>query len=432
MEHTQPERSIMRLRNLAVLLITLVTVGAACQPEDVATTEPSSRAVDLSEFEPNPDWECFYLPGLVAVTDVAAALDLLPEEINAKRVVAGEILDVDERDEAAAAIDANVSFIGSDADPLQVALALTANDNPSSPIHAMGLAAHWGFAPGTSPSPIQHRLPDVAGAPRGAAYIAVVDSGIDDTALPKWMAGDNVFYEAADVETVPPGSGDASHGTFVAGVIRQLSPDYRISLAAARTIPPASFVTRPSTHNPIPFNVSSEIHVAYAIERIRQRGHQEIAALNLSLGAYVCDPADDALVITLSETLEDWAVDVGGEIFAASGNEDLDVPFWPAMMSVVTGIQASDGTQGVVWSNGTPVVPTWSGPWIDELAPGADIVGLRGGGSQEEPLLVSWSGSSFASAVATGLVTRGDSIVPDHASVPGLSYLDQGQPVTNP
>ena len=84
----------------------------------------------------------------------------------------------------------------------------------------------------------------------------------------------------------------------------------------------------------------------------------------------------------------------------------------------------------VAWDqNGAKI--TDDNPWTNERAPGIDLIGVRGPVLPNPDIVWRWSGSSFASAVAAALVANGQTINNDYASIPGLSYLENGTKTTN-
>jgi hypothetical protein len=338
--------------------------------------------------------------------------------------------------DAAGALDELIDLYTVDLDPIQVAGWLTnVATVPASPIHSMGLATHWKFRPGTPPTPINGVL-----GSRGDAvededgtyhYVAVVDSGIVVQDSPAWLS-EHVEHDPFDLEVV---SGDnASHGTFVSGIIRQIAPDHKVTLAKPRTIADPGLVTAVGEDPADPKPPTTELQVAEAILRILSRhpiaGRSDVIdALNLSLGAYTCDPSNDSTLLALSKALTSWtdASYTGGSIFAAGGNEDYPEPFWPAALIGVTGVGATSlSGDEIVWvSDAAQLTADLSldrSAWVGTMAPGENIVSLQGIGRN----LVAWSGSSFATAVASALAASSQSITPDPANISGLSFSEDG------
>jgi hypothetical protein len=231
-----------------------------------------------------------------------------------------------------------------------------------------------------------------------------------------------------------------------------------VAFARARPVPTEQIL---GNNHPLPPNlgyVSTELHVAEGILRLIQNDDLEqeqehaltaenVVALNLSLGAYTCKPGNDPTLITTRAALASWyAAFPFSTVFAAGGPEMPSGVFWPAGYSsypfdpnyadLMRGVGAirDDGVE-VVWTppaNGTGAPIPKAAParsWVNNLAPGCDILGLRGGSETE---VVAWSGSSFASAVSAAAyadaVTPGTPQIPDDQdyNVSGLISDSQG------
>jgi hypothetical protein len=330
-------------------------------------------------------------------------------------------------------------------DPLEVALTLRGGDVEASPIHAVGFLHHIYVKPGTDATPIDGALPAVGDSDRDPArVVAVVDSGIvGHEFLPDWMQPPNTRFDQIDIETLDS-TVTESHGTFVAGLIRQISPHHTVSIARARRVSLAKFARLPNNHLPAPLP-TSELDVLAAIQRlINRHDGEKVEALNLSLGAYTCDPADDWHLVTMAGALMRWQqAHPESVIFAAGGNIPGSVPIWPAAYPFVRGVGAAGngGVNQVVWDpttqNELPADPRW---WISDVAAGSRVVNLSGKDHED---LVAWSGSSFASPIAAACYVAGRSANPsnmtnwwpakpiDYLSIAGLSF-DEGGSVRPP
>jgi hypothetical protein len=123
-------------------------------------------------------------------------------------------------------------------------------------------------------------------------------------------------------------------------------------------------------------------------------------------------------------------------VFAAAGNEPYEAPFWPAGLSSyqldptvdpawVRGVAAAtENAEQVVWSRaasapGTVATRPPQRQWVTDLAPGCDLLGLRGGMDDSGATIVAWSGSSFATAVTAALDSAG---VPPSSTGPATEY----------
>lgn len=76
------------------------------------------------------------------------------------------------------------------------------------------------------------------------------------------------------------------------------------------------------------------------------------------------------------------------------------------------------------WSTGSAQAITYQ-PAISplEAAPRVRLVGLRGGTADDGTSLVAWSGSSFATAVASALTVQNITLTTDYTQVPRMSYI---------
>jgi hypothetical protein len=228
---------------------------------------------------------------------------------------------------------------------------------------------------------------------RGPA-VAVLDTGID--ARPRsdgWLA-DLVTAENVDpVDAVPadreldPGAG---HGTFVAGVVQQVTPaaDVRVYRVLDSV------------------GLGSEVEVACAMVRAAADG---AAIINLSLGTHSIDDAPPVAFQVALELLAERYPDV--LVIAAAGNDGDDRPCWPAAFSEVVAVGGLTGDLGESeWSN--------RGGWVTCSAIGEGIVstyveGRRLGGLGIEPAefgpdaWACWTGTSFAAPqIAAAVAAR--------------------------
>ncbi len=300
-------------------------------------------------------------------------------------------------------------------DPHLAAGYLASLDRPiaAAPIHGVGYEGHAGFMSGDGPGPVSPALsgPDVC---EGDSMIAVIDSGIVKKDLrPDWMGPSYIEAETVDLETVEKGG--ASHGTFVASIIRKLAPGHRIAFAAARPDREGRLTSRhkEAVANP----PTDELEVLAAVARlIRRYGDHpsQIVALNLSLGATECG-VRDGFVLTLQVAIDMWRQAFGYDapIFAAGGNSTSPIPVFPAAFPWVRAVAAGADRSGkqVVWNEGVEEEPL-PRAWITDVAPGVKIHGLSG---ESNDKTVWWSGSSFATATATAQSVTGQSFEVDGA-----------------
>lgn len=182
-----------------------------------------------------------------------------------------------------------------------------------------------------------------------------------------------------DVET--PG-----HATFVSGLILQLAPDAVVMAEGA--IKPDGIADLVAVHDAICALTLGGAHL-----------------INLSLG---CVTADDQEPFVVSHAIE-WATRTAQRhdrpvplFVAACGNSGADRPFWPAADPRVCSVAAAKQTDGR-WS-----ITDYSGrgSWVDVAARGDDLLSTRPNFATDPPDLDAyayWSGTSFATAVVTGL-----------------------------
>jgi hypothetical protein len=423
------------------------------------TTESATTSTAGSGLDPvDSDWACYYVPEVVAipipdavdrttfVTDILALL-------NSSGITAEEIFADNELLLGGGETPADLATISTQIEPVLTLIKISNNDpaevsvflnqqDPTigaSPIHAVAPASHWLFKPGTDPVPIDNvELDPVDDADETMPYVGVIDTGfVQETA--SWAEAPNVRYDEFDIE---PDPGLASHGTFITGLIRQISPHNPVSMARVPLRNPDLIATT-NESPPSGVALSDELFVFEAVIRMINRHASdgtEVAALNLSLGTYTCDPDGDDLLVVLAEAMEMWeGAFPGSTIFAAGGNEEHIQPFWPGALNDVRAVAAANlNGEQVVWENKDEVV--YPGRrWIDDVAPGSNLVSLAGAGNTQ---FVSWSGSSFATAVASALFARGEDPTADptgltwwldapvnYDNITGLTYTQSPDPL---
>jgi len=359
---------------------------------------------------------CHYIEGLLAVRP--RDIDIAVESLGMEGLDSGDVTDdvlgeylgdaqvQDERGEPP------IRVLSVPENPHRTAARLVHRKDPipASPIHGVGYESHGKYMSGEGP----HRVKTELGAPpKGelAGWIAVVDSGlVEEESRPEWMRQPFVRDLSPDPENVR-GEG-ASHGTFVTSLIRMAAPEYGVAFAAA----PPDLVGKLSTETPgeVADPPTTELDVLGAISRLVAALGSEpstVKALNLSLGAAQCG-ANDSFLLTLRSAIDLWRSHFGqnAPIFAAGGNSDNPYPVFPAALDCVRGVGAGvdeEVTQRVWDDNGDPVAARHRF-WIDDVAPG---LGLHGAGGLAESDVVEWSGSSFASAVATALNVKSAAFV---------------------
>lgn len=355
---------------------------------------------------------CHFIPGVLAVrpTDLNAAREALKAMGGARdatrRILARYLRPSDKGD----SVDSPIAILSVD-DPHEAAAFLANLDHPiqASPIHGVGYEGHGGFMSGAGPKPASQFT---AVRPlKSQGVIAVVDSGIVDPRLrPKWMQSPYVRHDRQDVEKLDNAS--ASHGTFVTSIIRQVAPDHVVSLAAAP--PDTNGVLVTSIEGGVVDPPTTELDVLAALMRLTDRhkaNPSEVKALNLSLGA-AADGPQDGFLLTLRAALDYWRAHIGKSVpvFAAGGNARDLRPVYPGAFDCVHAVGAgAKGGKQTVWDQGSAqTAPPRN--WISDVAPGVKIKGLSGKSTADT---VWWSGSSFATAVASSLAARGETFEVD-------------------
>jgi len=218
----------------------------------------------------------------------------------------------------------------------------------------------------------------------------------------------------------------AGHGTFIAGLVHQASPDS--DLIAWRIVEPDGTVGEDQLLEAL----SSVAQLVADDEEGRPR--TRIDVLVLSLGYYHETPEDGLYDITLLALLS--AIAKSGTIIVCSaGNDSTDRPQFPAALWD----WRSDGTHhapaadsapiisvGALNPNGSVALFSNDGPWVRTWAPGAAVVStmpqLNGGfnpsgsrwfeGRHRSSIdpddfsggFAVWSGTSFAAPVVAGRI----------------------------
>lgn len=177
----------------------------------------------------------------------------------------------------------------------------------------------------------------------------------------------------------------AGHGTFIAGIIEQLTPGCEIRVE--RVFEPQGDVGT--------FELAFQLW--YLMETVKPQ------IVNLSFGGTGRG--------VLFELLIDYYQEFHDVVFvAAAGNEGSCVEQYPAALASVIGVAGLGPTGPAEWSN--------YGPWVDACAPGTDIVSsffatfdgalprINGIDSDDFDQWATWSGTSFAAPVVVAALAR--------------------------
>jgi hypothetical protein len=263
---------------------------------------------------------------------------------------------------------------------------------PTAPVGKGGMGAPQPADPPAGPP----QFGDGSGNP---ANVAIIDTGrSDQVRTDGWLQGISGDIDPLDRFPLPNGDGyldlAAGHGTFVAGIVRQVAPRARVT--AYRAIDSDG--------------IGTEVRVACEMIRAVKEGQAHI--INLSL---CCQTHDDLPPIAMRAALEvigEWEREHGREVLivAAAGNYGDSRPSWPAAFRRVVSVAglASD-MRPAPWSS--------RGFWVTCSAIGQGVHSTYVEG-RESPLLDPdprnfgpngwgvWSGTSFTAPQIAGALAR--------------------------
>lgn len=242
----------------------------------------------------------------------------------------------------------------------------------------------------------------------------IIDTGISKSTEPTPLSGligaGLINGDATDQpDEIPPPGVDpvAGHGTFIAGIIEQLTPGCDIWI---------SDVIKPRGD-------LSESDVVKAIDALLVANHSTDLSrtiLNLSFGGGLYTNDTNAV----KQAIED-AQEVGVVVVASAGNEESCQPFYPAYFPGVVAVAALD-------SHGQAAAFTNRGGWVDACALGVDIVStfFRTPPPPEpnpdfEGWAV-WSGTSFAAPVVVAAIANEMAGDPSMSAVTARDHLLEG------
>jgi hypothetical protein len=224
--------------------------------------------------------------------------------------------------------------------------------------------------------------------------VAILDTGFAAAHQPGGLAGMDMVSHGGDR---PDEDGDnfldpvAGHGTFIAGVIEQLTPGCHLELFEVLTT----------------YGDGDEVEVTEVLAGLAGRSPEERPDLvNLSFGGY--SPIGMEVLADAVAALQR----VGVVVVASAGNDATCVPTYPAVLPGVVSVGALD-------EDGTPAAYTNYGPWVRACTRGTDVVSLffDGFNGAEPPALdgsddddfagwARWSGTSFAAPRVVAALAR--------------------------
>jgi len=224
--------------------------------------------------------------------------------------------------------------------------------------------------------------------------VAVLDTGcgahewLPDDVVTRYPQLDRKVIGLADRETDPELTGDlagpfdgaldesAGHGTFIAGIIRQVCPE--ADVISVRVADSEGHVLEGD------FILAVRSLVKWMARTPRQGGRQ-IDVINLSLGYYHETPEDDLFDRTLAEMLL-VARRRGCAIVCSAGNDATDRPAFPAALWAWPDAEfvvpdprdaAPHLSVGALNPNGTVALFSNLGPWVSTFAPGATVMSTQ-------------------------------------------------------
>lgn len=269
-----------------------------------------------------------------------------------------------------------------------------------------------------------------------APLVVVIDTGLDANTVTRndrWLDGVRVSlatdYDPLDQlnkdgSPAPDGNGhldlSAGHGTYVAGIVRQVEPAAEVVVLRALDAD----------------GLGTDDALADAIERAGTIIGTRPAVINLSLGMHTYDDAPPSEIQAALQALPDNVL-----VVAAAGNDGDTRKFWPAAFEEphVIGVAAlTEELTRAEWSS--------HGEWVTCSAVGEGIVSTFVNGHEQpadsmddppwdpdpehfiepDPYAV-WLGTSFAAPQVAARLAR---LAVDHGVGDALSHLE-GEQVAN-
>jgi hypothetical protein len=257
------------------------------------------------------------------------------------------------------------------------------------PVHTCPASEPEEVAPGAGPDP------EVCAGQHGSGvFIYVIDTGLlDDVSAYPWLAG--VTGEEDPLPDPPsggvpqiPGDTYTAHGTFVAGVARCMAP--RAEVRVVRD-----------------FNGAGVLLEADIVKRLDAALNLGPDVINLSAGG---TSRNDLPMLGFEAFWQRYRHYKGVVLVAAAGNNGDRRPFWPSAFPHVVSV----GALAANWRSRASF--SGFGSWVDVYAPGEGLVNAYPTGSymcREPPHvgerrqfagMARWSGTSFSTALVSGLV----------------------------
>jgi hypothetical protein len=252
------------------------------------------------------------------------------------------------------------------------------------------------------------------GGGEGSVRVTVLDTGFAGAFAPQLAVNANsekfdvpdTAEENQPIGQIPPVGDDgfldpaAGHGTFIAGVIRQLTEVCDITVKRVLTT----------------FGAGDEAQIATELSNLPTEPENRPHFVNLSFGGY--SPYG---MRPLAEAIEQL-IEAKIVVVASAGNDATCLPMYPAAIPGVIGVAALD-------EHDTPASFTNFGPWVRACTRGVDVVSTFfdwTGSEKEFDGWAEWSGTSFAAprVVAALAEEFAPKVEPNGAPDPGNQAPD--------
>lgn len=261
--------------------------------------------------------------------------------------------------------------------------------------------------------------------------IALIDSGIGyhpwlsaNQPDPFWVSAQSLGWPGVAGPATNEGTGDltpadgtldthAGHGTFIAGLIRQIAPD-----ATVLSIP---LMLGNGVLEPEPALDA----LAWLLDRVRGAATDAskfVDIVCLSFGYYERSASDEKQTARLRELLGELG-NLGVRVVVSAGNHQSSVAPYPAAFADPAAFTHAPPTRlisvGALNPDGSSAKYSNFGPWVSVKAPGTALISLSppfGHAAADRTAeynpanlfggFARWSGTSFAAAVLSGRLAR--------------------------